>query len=58
MISFTACLKHCWESVLGDMSQVKNKARTLNFRKAELQFFVKFFKRTPWGAALRDKGAE
>lgn len=45
-------------TVLRDMGQVKNKARTQNFRKEELQLFTKLVKRTPWETALREKGAE
>lgn len=41
-----------------DIGQVKNKAKTQNFRKAELQLFTKLVKSTPWEAALRDKRAE
>ncbi|KFQ01311.1 hypothetical protein N330_00721, partial [Leptosomus discolor] len=41
-----------------DMGQAKSKVRTLNFRKANFQFFKDLVSRTPWETALRDKGAE
>ena len=45
-------------AVLRDMGQAKSTVRTLNFRKAKFQLFKELVNRTPWEAALRDKGAE
>jgi len=40
------------------MVLANRKLRTLNFRKASIQLFKEFVKRTPWETALKDKGAE
>ncbi|OPJ69932.1 hypothetical protein AV530_015446 [Patagioenas fasciata monilis] len=44
--------------VLRDVGQVKSKVRTLNFRKANFQFFKELLNRMPWETVHRDKGSE
>ncbi|KFW72584.1 hypothetical protein AS28_04447, partial [Pygoscelis adeliae] len=39
-----------------DMGQEKRRVRTLNFRRANLQFFKQLEDGIPWETALRDKG--
>ncbi|KFQ60214.1 hypothetical protein N334_01909, partial [Pelecanus crispus] len=41
-----------------DTGQVKSKARTLNFKRANFQLFKKLVGGTPWETAFRYKGAE
>jgi len=45
-------------AVLRCKGQAKSKIRTLNFRKANLQFFKELVNKTTWKTALRDKGLE
>ncbi|KAJ7406970.1 hypothetical protein BTVI_64312 [Pitangus sulphuratus] len=42
-------------AVLRDMGQLKNKVRTLNFRKGNVQLFKELFSRNLWHTALRDR---
>jgi len=43
---------------LKDMGQVSSKVSTLNFRKANFQFFKELVNTTPWETALRDNRVE
>jgi len=43
-------------AVLRDKCQVKNKIRTLNFRKAKFHLFKQLVNRTFWETAFKDKG--
>jgi len=54
------CSVHAWVevTVLGDMGKARSIVRTLNFRKANFQFFKDLVSRTPWERVLRDRGAE
>lgn len=45
-------------TILRDMSQMKCKAKTPNFRRVDFQLFKKLLDVTPWETALGDKGSE
>ena len=45
-------------TILRDMGQVKSRARTLDFRRANFQLFKELVDEPPWETVLRDKGAE
>jgi len=40
------------------MGKARSIVRTLNFRKANFQFFKALVSKTPWEIVLRDRGAE